>query len=299
MPSIPRLHHLSLTLLAIAAGGALIIAGCNGDGGGNNDSGSNGPIDTSVVSSPTLVGRAVLPAATFAPGPSCGYQITPAINNGVPSPFFDRQPVQGFSAVLADPDQAGVYWAMCDNGFGALENSADFELRVYRIQPNFKTSTNTRAAAGGIDVLGFFALRDPNKKIPFTITNFFSADRILTGADFDIESMQRGSDGTLWFGDEFGPFLIHTSADGVVLEAPIALPDSDNAGKQIRSPQNPLTEEASAVRLMNAARAHARRNGGTRTPVFSPYHVMLKDGNTANETLAGRSQVAFATWDFS
>lgn len=292
MPSIPRLHHLSLTLLAIAAGGALIIAGCNGDGGGNNDSGSNGPIDTSVVSSPTLVGRAVLPAATFAPGPSCGYQITPGINNGIPSPFFDRQPVQGFSAVLADPDQAGVYWAMSDNGFGSLENSADYELRVYRIQPNFKTSTNTKAVAGGIDVLGFFALRDPNKKIPFTITNFFSADRILTGADFDIESMQRGSDGTLWFGDEFGPFLIHTSADGVVLEAPIALPDLDNAGKQIRSPQNPMTEEASAVRLMNAARAHARRNGGTKTPVFSPYHVMLKDGNTTNDHYARDSDVA-------
>ena len=30
-------------------------------------------------------------------------------------------------------------------------------------------------------------------------------DRILTGWDFDLESMQVAKDGTLWFGEEFGP----------------------------------------------------------------------------------------------
>lgn len=63
-------------------------------------------------------------------------------------------------------------------------------------------------------------MHDPNKKIPFSITNHFSDARILTGADFDIESMQHAQDGTLWFGDESGPFLIHTDAGGKVLEAP-------------------------------------------------------------------------------
>ena len=48
----------------------------------------------------------------------------------------------------------------------------------------------------------------------------------------------------VWFGDEFGPFLIHTDKNGVLLEAPIALPDMENAGKQIRLPQNPTTKKS-------------------------------------------------------
>ena len=80
---------------------------------------------------------------------------------------------------------------------------------------------------------------------------------MLTGADLDIESMQRDRDGTLWFGDEFGPFLIHTSADGRVLHAPYSLPDPDHPDRQIRAPQNPLSEESSTLRVMNAMRADA------------------------------------------
>jgi glycerophosphoryl diester phosphodiesterase len=111
---------------------------------------------------------------------------------------------------------------MADNGFGALENSADFHLRVYHIRPDFKTKDG---GSGAIAVLDFFELRDPDKRIPFTITEQFTDERILTGADFDIESMERAADGTLWFGDEFGPFLLHTDASGKVLEAPFHLPD--------------------------------------------------------------------------
>ncbi|MFX8848669.1 esterase-like activity of phytase family protein, partial [Acinetobacter baumannii] len=83
------------------------------------------------------------------------------------------------------------------------------------------------------------------------ITQHFSRERILTGADFDIESMQRTTDGTLWFGDEFGPFLLHTDAQGVVLEPPISLPDFAHAGQTIRSPQNPFNEEGATLRIMN------------------------------------------------
>jgi len=116
---------------------------------------------------------------------------------------------------------------------------------------------------------------------PFAITNHFTRQRILTGADFDLESFRRALDGTLWFGDESGPFLLHTGASGAVLEAPIALPDLDNPGKEIRSPQNPYDEEASAVRIMNAVRTHARLHGNTKPPVFSPWNVLLADGNAA------------------
>jgi len=129
-----------------------------------------------------LVGRAVLDAATFSPGPTSGAQLGGAPINGQAVPFLDKQPVQGFSAVLDNGH--GTYLVMCDNGFGALENSADFNLRVYTIRPNFKTSSGGN---GNINVVSFIELHDPDKHIPFTITNHFTKDRALTGADFDIE----------------------------------------------------------------------------------------------------------------
>jgi len=223
----------------------------------------------------TLVARSVLPAETYASGPTSGQQLGTAPINGVTPPFTMRQPVQGFSAVLREP--AGTYLVMCDNGYGAMENSSDFNLRLYRVLPLFETASG---GPGQMRVVGRIELHDPDRKVPFAITNHFSAKRVLTGADFDIESVQRGHDGSLWFGDEFGPFLLHTDANGKVLEAPIALPDQDHPGQELRSPQNPFNEESSPVRVMNAMRNHARRFG-SRTPVFSPYHVQLVDGNPA------------------
>ncbi|MEO6697543.1 MAG: esterase-like activity of phytase family protein, partial [Gammaproteobacteria bacterium] len=221
----------------------------------------------------TLQGRAILPADTFAAGPTSGAYIGGGAN-GRSAPFINKQPVQGFSAVLKNND--GTFHVMSDNGFGSLENSADFNLRVYHIRPQFKTK---EGGSGEIQVMHHFELRDPDHKIPFAITNHFSSARVLTGADFDIESMQRAADGSFWFGDEFGPFLIHTDATGKVLEAPVALPDYANPGKEIRSPQNPLNEESSAVRVMNAVRTHAQANGANAQVVFSPWHVMLDDTN--------------------
>ena len=228
---------------------------------------------SNAVGEDKLVARAILPADTFAMGPTSGQYIGGGAN-GKAAPFVNKQPVQGFSAVLKNKD--GTFLAMSDNGFGSMENSADFNLRVYQILPNFKTK---KGGSGAIQVLGFFELHDPDHKIPFATTNHFSEKRILTGADFDIESMQRARDGTFWFGDEFGPFLLHTDATGRVLEAPIALPDFQNPGKELRSPQNPFSEESSAVRVMNALRGHAQTQGANMQIVFSPWHVMLDDNN--------------------
>jgi len=53
----------------------------------------------------------------------------------------------------------------------------------------------------------------------------------LTGPD-GADSLKGTVRGDLWFGDEFGPFLLHTDATGRVLEAPIPLPG-------VQSPDNP------------------------------------------------------------
>ena len=50
-----------------------------------------------VLASDTLIGRAVLPAATFAEGPTSGQQLGANPINGQPVPFVNKQPVQGFS----------------------------------------------------------------------------------------------------------------------------------------------------------------------------------------------------------
>jgi glycerophosphoryl diester phosphodiesterase len=163
-----------------------------------------------------LKGFASLPADTFADGPPSGQGISA---NGRTGPF-PGQPIQGFSAVqFADRNS---FWFMPDNGFGRQDNSSDFLLRVYQVQPNLR---GVESGNGEVQILDFIQLADPNRQIPFPIVNQNTRDRLLTGADFDLESFVIAEDGTLWFGEEFGPFLLHTDAAGKVLQAPVATPN--------------------------------------------------------------------------
>lgn len=172
----------------------------------------------------TLTGFASLPAETFVPGsePS-GAAIGAGPFNGIAAPFA-HQPVQGFSGVVNRRD--GTFDVLSDNGYGNKANSADFLLRVHRIEPDLR--------GGTVKVLGGFNLSDPDRHVTFSLTR---ADRVLTGADFDAESIQRMPDGTYWIGDEFGPWLLHFSAKGRLLQAPIALDG-------VRAPENPYLNGA-------------------------------------------------------
>ncbi|BAZ17221.1 glycerophosphoryl diester phosphodiesterase [Calothrix sp. NIES-4071] len=164
----------------------------------------------------TLKGFAFLPADTFASGPQAGKDISA---NGRTGPF-PGQPIQGFSAVqFANENQ---FWFMADNGFGAKTNSSDFLLRIYKVEPNFRTSSS---GDGTVKVDNFIQLADPDKKVPFKITGEATQQRLLTGADFDIESFVIAKDNTIWIGDEFGPYLLHFDNSGKLLDAPIATPN--------------------------------------------------------------------------
>ncbi|GAA1505219.1 esterase-like activity of phytase family protein [Dactylosporangium maewongense] len=167
----------------------------------------------------TLTGFAALPAATFvsASDPS-GSLLGGTPSNGITPPFAD-QPVQGFSGIAQLGD--GTFEVLSDNGYGNKANSADFVLRIHRVAPDYGNHT--------VDVVGGINLTDPNGLVPFALTR---PDRVLTGSDFDVESIQRAKDGTYWIGDEFGPYLLHFDRAGRLLQAPIPLDG-------VRAPENP------------------------------------------------------------
>jgi hypothetical protein len=209
---------------------------------------------------PTLTGRALLPADATAPAPF------PGVPNTEPAPApGSTQPVGGFSA-LNDAPGKDTYYAMPDNGFGNKANSRSFLLRVYRVHADFATS---RGGSGEVEILDWITLRDPDREIPFRIVNEGTPDRLLTGGDLDIESFRIARDGTLWFGDEFGPFLVHTDATGRVLEAPIPLPD-------VKSPDYPADYPAPFAGPANLASSNGFEG-----------MALSRDGKTLYPTLEG------------
>ena len=224
------MKNLPMRILLVASVAA--VAGCSTEGTVLEPRlhASSAALSSAASSNdaPTLLARAILPADAYQPGPPSGAFIT--ADNGV-TPPFPGQPIPGFSAILDAKD--GTFWAMPDNGYGAKTNSGDFLLRLYSIRPDFRTD---KGGSGAVAVLGFLQLRDPDSKVSFPL---FRADRLLTGADFDLESVRRDRRGDFWFGEEFGPFLLHTDATGKLLEAPIPLPG-------VQSPQNPFLADPNA-----------------------------------------------------
>ncbi|MEW9531971.1 esterase-like activity of phytase family protein [Microbispora sp. NPDC049125] len=208
-----------------------------------------------------LTGFSVLPAETYVPGsePS-GAAAGAGPINGVATPF-PGQPVQGFSGVVNRHD--GTFDVLSDNGYGNKANSADFLLRVHRIKPDTRT--------GKVAVVGGFNLSDPDKRVTFPLTR---PDRVLTGADFDVESIVRSFDGTYWIGDEFGPFLLHFSPTGRLLQAPVPL-----AG--VSAPENPFLNGAQPnIRSSKGFEGMARSVDGRH---LYPLLEGTVDGDTAGD----------------
>jgi hypothetical protein len=207
----------------------------------------------------TLLGHALLPAATFVPAPADapadlkisgkftegGRRIDAVgtvmgLSAGRPTGLsvpFEGQPVQGFSGIRSLGNNE--FLTLTDNGFGAKANSPDAMLFFHRLKADF--------AGGGIGRLSTTFLHDPDRKVPFRIANEGTATRYLTGADFDIESIQPVG-GKLWFGDEFGPYLIRTDMTGKVEAVFETMID----GKPARSPDHyavttPATPDAAVA----------------------------------------------------
>jgi hypothetical protein len=179
---------------------------------------------------------------------------------------------------------AGTYLVMPDNGFGSKPNSPDTLLRMYALQPQWRTASggsgtvtpvdfNTGAVRGSFDSTTRITLNDSTNKLPLngtgivadaafypqwqaaTNTNIASAiavdptikaGRLLTGFDFDIEAVRKDKNGNFWFGDEFGPFLVKTDATGKVLKQEFSLPG-------VFAPQNPYRNGTTIASNLNSS----------------------------------------------
>lgn len=204
-----------------------------------------------------LTGWTALPSTARWAGPTSGQLINGV--KGVSTPFVAEQPIPGWSGLLANSD--GTYLAMPDNGYGSKANSGDYLLGYYTISPSFKTAGDGTTNPGLVTNNAFVAFNDANgflndgKGVDLQITADFTnyqtmngaalvdsgiavdstiaSKRLLTGFDFDIESVARGSNGTLWVGEEFGPYLLQfDAASGTLLRDPVAHP-------YLKSPFNP------------------------------------------------------------
>ncbi|MCM2455388.1 esterase-like activity of phytase family protein [Rhizobium sp. CG4] len=235
-----------------------------------------------------LVSHAILPANTIIPAPADapehlktsakfttadrkraeGLGTVPGMDGVRPTGLsmpFNGQAMQGFSGIKAMED--GTFWSLSDNGFGSKINSSDSMLMLHHLSFDWD--------AGKVNALGTVFLSDPDRKTPFPIVMEGSDKRYLTGADFDIESIQPVADG-FWIGEEFGPYIQKFTRDGKLTDV-IATKASDI---DVKSPDHPtLTMPGNPTQKMPAF--NLKRSGGYEGMAMS------KDGSKLYGMLEG------------
>ncbi len=235
-----------------------------------------------------LVSQAVLPANTIIPAPADapdflksagkfttadrkraeGIGTVPGKDGVRPTGLsmpFNGQAMQGFSGIKAMED--GTFWSLSDNGFGSKLNSSDAMLMLHHLKFDWD--------AGKVNAVETVFLSDPDKKAPFPIVMEGSDKRYLTGADFDVESIQPVADG-FWVGEEFGPYILKFTRDGKLTDV-----IATKAGEtDVKSPDNPtLTLPGNPTQKLPAF--NLKRSGGFEGMALS------KDGTKLYGLLEG------------
>jgi|GEM_PF-558660 len=241
---------------------------------------------------PQLEARAKLSALYLADGPTSGKDTT--AKNGQ-TPPYNGQVIPGFSGMIEIGD--GTFYGLPDNGFGAKANSSDFMLRIYQVKPNWETAENAKQPgdAGGVDVLRYISINDRNNLIGWDIVNEDTKDRLLTGADFDLESFVQDADGSFWIGEEFGPYILHVDSNGTLLDAPYPYPG-------VKSPSNPTLGAAEEPNLRNSKGFEAMAfDGRYLYPIFEGYLNDAADKKTRLISQFDTTKGAYtgATWNYT
>ena len=233
-----------------------------------------------------LTGWAEIPSTYRHPGPISGQFAGSA--NGV-TPPYSGQPIPGVSGMIPSTTP-GRFFALPDNGFGAQNNSADFVIGFYEVTPTFKTTGDGTTSRGPVAVHRFTPFSDPLRLLDashitdgpvYNRTNYYAtgpqipvdasirARMLLTGADFDVESIARMDDGSFWVGEEFGPYLLHFNAQGQLLSPPIRHPI-------LRAPQNP----------------HNATEGPSNLPSSRGFESMTRNGDGSKLYLTTEASIA-------
>ena len=251
-----------------------------------------------------LSGHAVLPAKSFVPAPQdapadlqvSGKFTTPrrvdtpgtveGLSAGRPTGVslpFQGQPLQGHSGIKKMAD--GSFWVLTDNGAGAKANSPDFMLYLNHYQVDFQSGQFQRQKT--------VFLHDPDKKVPFRIVQEGTQQRYLTGSDFDPESFQFAG-GSLWIGEEFGPYLIKADLNGRVQ----AVFETQVDGKVVRSPDHPHITTAGAPDAKATAFQVKRSKGFDGSKLYALLEGPLwNDGAKAYEAVDGKQSLRVLEFD--
>ena len=171
---------------------------------------------------------------------------------------------------------------MPDNGFGAKTNSADALLRIYAVKPDFTVWTRHGLRGSGtvapasfrsgrelpsFSADSFIACSDPDRRLGFSLVSDMAtypngdntipvdpsirANHLLTGSDFDIESVRRRQP---------RPFLVRRGVralpgrdrrarQGACSEVHlpnVVLPGSTTTGAEVMSPAEPVPRKPDA-----------------------------------------------------
>ncbi|WP_027378239.1 esterase-like activity of phytase family protein [Chryseobacterium daeguense] len=132
------------------------------------------------------------------------------------------------SGATAHPTRKGEFYAITDRG-----PNVAFSNGIKILVPNFTpTIMHFKINAdGNIEVIKYIKLKNPSGQLITGLPNpvgmgstgetAYAADGSVLGTDnygLDSESIVAAADGTFWVSDEYGPHIVHYSAEGVEME---------------------------------------------------------------------------------
>ena len=332
---------MGVTAFSLLGAGTALLSAC---GGGGNDGGAamppapapappvtapppaapapapETPPAETPVTAPTLTGRAVLPADSFVAGPTSGQYVSggdytrATTTYGYTFPFVDKQPMQGFSALVPGPFP-GMFYAMQDNGFGGRNASPDALLHIYAVRFDFDKRTvvpvhfQTGAVLASFTPDSYVRLSDPNRKLGYaTVADMTTypgasvspsnqslpvdpriiAGRLLTGYDVDPESLQIDAQGNFWIGDEFGPFLLHFDKQGRLLSREVQVPNLRKLGGNpvVQTSNNPYLQYTPALaNLGGSGGLESMAINASRTKLYGMFEKEVSGDDARNRVI--------------
>ncbi|MFN8417636.1 MAG: esterase-like activity of phytase family protein [Anaerolineae bacterium] len=165
-----------------------------------------------------LVGYALTPAETVTDGDPAGAALASnGTINGLSMPFSS----QPFGAIigLLPGSYAGYFEALTSATFERPDQSADFLLRIYTLEIDFRRADGGSGAASPV---AWITLTDPRKLLG-DIARGGERTRPITGADVTPCAFTRLADGSYWIADAKNGTLLHFDNKGKLLTAPISL----------------------------------------------------------------------------